>query len=102
MDWSQISLGAVGGFVGARFFDFLKSLLDHFLDERKQRAAEDRTIRAEQREEERKENERKRVEAAQLKKDGDTLESFKTQVRGATDLVAAAIFVGLIHDFFIK
>jgi chlorite dismutase len=102
VNWSQLSIGAILGGVGTLALQAARTLLDHILDERKQNAAEQRVIRTEQREEARKESERKRADAAKLKQDADTVEMFKTQVKGATDLAVAANFVGIIHQFFVN
>ena len=75
----------IGGFL-AMGGGVLKAWIDFFLEQRKQRAAEDRAIHAEQREEARREEERTQAEAAQLKKDEDVLLMYKTQLRGATDI----------------
>ena len=100
MDWSQISFGAVAGAIVAWIGGLFKTWLDYSLEQRKQRAAEDRTIRAEQRDEDRKEKARKESEAAKVKEDEAVLLMYKTQLRGSTELIIAAAVVNCIHDFF--
>jgi len=95
-------MGAIAGSAGTWLVGLLKTWFEHFLGERKERAAEDRTIRTEQREDARKEKERIQAEAAQLKYDGDTLLMLKTQLRGATQTEDASGVVGLIHHFFVN
>jgi len=102
IDWSQVSVGAVGGAVGTWLLGLSKTGLEHFLEGRKQRAAEERAIRAEEREETRKETERNRAEAEQAKTHAGTLLMYKIQLRGCADLHAASAVVGGIHSFFIQ
>jgi hypothetical protein len=102
MDWSQVSVGAIAGGVGYWLLGVLKTWFEHLLEQRKQQAAEERMIRAEQREEARKETERKQAEADRVKQDQATLLMYKTQLKGSTDLPTAASVVRDIHSFFIK
>ncbi|HUY12594.1 MAG TPA: hypothetical protein VMX16_03045 [Terriglobia bacterium] len=102
MDWSQLSLGAIAGSAGTWLLGVLKTLFEHLLEQRRQRAAEESVIRAEQREEERKATERKQTEADRVKEDEATLLMYKTQLRGCTELFTAARVVGGIHSYFIQ
>ena len=76
-DWSQlISVGAIGAvFVGfLRWLGVIvKTLIDHKLDKRKKRSEEEYAIRAEQREEARKQAEQKQIESEAFKKANPTL-----------------------------
>jgi hypothetical protein len=100
MDWSQISIGAIGGFVGKALLDFSKSGFDHFLEERKLRAVEQRALLAEQRQHDRKDAEKNSAAAEKLERDRAELIAFVTKLNGCTDFVSAARVVGEIHHFF--
>jgi len=111
MDWSQISVGALGALAGKWLFDFLKSGWDHVLEERKQRAVEQRTIRAEQREQSRGDAERQRLDAEKrseleriaINEHADRqaeLFMLTTKLRGCAELVAASRVISEIHQFF--
>jgi len=102
MDWPQISVVALGTLAGKWLLDFLKSGWDHFLEGRKQRAAEQRTIRAEQREQDREEAERQRAATEKREHDGAELTRLRVRLCGCTDLVAGAGVVGDIHHFFFR
>ena len=91
----------IGGLI-AMGGGLLKACMDFLLEQRKQKAAEERAIRAEQREEERKESERKRANNDRRDKDEAVLLMLKTQLRGSTDIMTAAGVVMGIHEFFIQ
>jgi hypothetical protein len=95
MDWSQLSVGAIVGAVGTWLSGILKVGFEHWLDQRKELAAEARTIRAEKQEEARK-------AAEKLERDDSTLLMLKTDVRGFTDVTAAADAILPIRVFFEK
>jgi len=59
-------------------------------------------IRAEEREEIRKQAERIQAQREQVTKDEAVLLMYKTQLKGSTDLSTAASVVGGIHSFFVK
>lgn len=100
MTVQSFGLGIAGGIVGGQIAPFLRMWFDHVLDQQKQRAAEERAIRAEQREEARKEKERQEVEAARLKQDEGHLLALKTKMTGTKDPFVAAATLNLIHQFF--
>jgi uncharacterized membrane protein YqiK len=122
MDWPQISIGALGALASKWLLDFLKISWNHVLDERKQRATEQRTIRSEQRERDTKEAERIRIELAgeversrlkeereldqrrtrteAMKQDQAALFLLCTKLRGCNDFISAAEVAGEIHLFF--
>ncbi len=102
MDWSQFSIGAIAGTAGTWFLGGLKVGWEHWLEERKHRAADVRVIRAEEREEARKDAERQRARTENLEKDEATLLMYKTQVKGCTEETDAANIVKGIHSFFIQ
>jgi hypothetical protein len=102
MDWSQISVGALLGAAGQSVLAASKTAFEHWLETRRQREAEARTIRAEMRAEASKEEERRRAASEQLAKDEAILQMYKTQLKGTSDLVSAGALVGGIHSFFIQ
>ncbi len=102
MDWSQISVGAVAGAAATWLGGVFRTWFEYRLDQRKHRADEDRAVRAEQRDEARKEKERKQVEDNHIKHDADELLLYKTQLTGSSDLFNASLVAVRIHDFFTK
>jgi hypothetical protein len=103
MNWSPGAwalLGVAGAEVGRRILDLAKGAGEHWLDRRKEKATEDRAIRAEQREQARLEAERTRAKDEQLQRDDDTLTSLKVEMRAVFDWGTAANAVEGIHDFF--
>ena len=101
-DLPQLVTGGIIGVLATWFGGLLKPWFEHILEQRKERAKEERTIRAEEREVARKQTELKQAEAAQRKKDEAVLLMYKTQLRGATELLTAADIVVGIHSFFIQ
>jgi hypothetical protein len=95
MNWSQLSIGAMAGAVGTWLSGILKVGFEHWLDQRKALAAEERIIRTEKREEEKK-------AAEKLERDDATLLMLKTDVRGFTDVTDAADAIPPIRTFFGK
>jgi len=73
---------------------------EHFLKERSHQSEEKRVVRAEQREEIRKDKERQRSEEDQTKHDEHKLLLYKTQLSGCSDIVEAGNVVANIHLFF--
>jgi hypothetical protein len=102
MDWPQISVVALGTLAGKWLLDFLKSGWGHFLEERKQRGEEQRTIRREKREQDKIEAERQREATTKLEHDRSELIRLVTKLSGCTDFVSAARVVGEIHHFFLR
>jgi hypothetical protein len=101
-DWSQLLSGGAIGAIAVWVGGIVKTGFDHILDQRKKDAEETRKIRAEEREEARKKADRERADAERFKKDETDLLMYKTQLKGTTDLVAAATIVGNIHGFFVQ
>lgn len=80
-------LGSIGTWISS----VLKTLIEHYLDERTQ-------IRAEKRAEAGQEAERQRSMAEKFQRDEDRLLMYRTQLKGTTDLVRAALVVDGIHN----
>jgi hypothetical protein len=102
LDWSQVSIGAVGGGVLTWVGAFVTKLFEHYLEGKKQEAVLLREIRAEERAEHAREKERGLAKAEALGRTNNELLLLKTRLRGATELVYAGDVVKDIHGFFAK
>jgi hypothetical protein len=100
LDWSQISVGAVLGGIGGWFSSVFKSGLDHWFSERREKASEERVIRAEQRQLERVAQERQDAAKGITQNSEAELLMIVTRLNGCTDFVAGAEAIGDIHHFF--
>jgi hypothetical protein len=100
LDWSQISVGAILGAVGQWVLGLSKTGFEHFLESRRQKAADDRVIRAEEREQGRKKAEKDEATAAQVAKDESQLLLHQTRMCGAADLGSVIATLESIHEFF--
>jgi hypothetical protein len=100
LEWSQISVGAILGAVGQWALGLTKAGFEHFLEGRRQKAADERVIRAEEREQARKKAEKDEVVLAQIAKDESLLLLHRTRMCGAADLGHVIATVESIHEFF--
>lgn len=102
MPWTNGAIWAVAGSVGTWLSGLAKAGFEHYLEQRKEQATEERAIRAEQRSQVKVDQERRRAESDKLQADADKLLMYKTQLNGCSDLFAAASVIEGLHSFFVR